>query len=239
MPIDRELLRNQAEGQINDLLSTRSTEIGRSLAQTRGQIEAKRPILNKVSPFASALTGGGPVPEAGIATSLTANKLGQQLDQKFAQQRFGMESDRLNLIYQNALRRVGSATTNRAEAEQFARQEVQNQIRRDFQAGEAGKDRASKERQLGISEGFNNQSVMMQQQMQDQASGDIYQQAMMRSLFGLGGAVGTGYALNKYYGNKPVSTNTGIFNPAPSQTDLPYGPSPNWGVNPQRPTGGY
>lgn len=234
MPIDRELLRNKYEGEVDSLLKNRTSQIGQKLNGISANIESTRPkLFNQASSFASALTGGPVADGSGLSTT----RLQRAMNERVSTAKRTQNLDRMNLLYNNALRRATEAGASRQQAEQYAVEAARAQAQRDFTENENAKDQQSQIYKENISNVYGGQGLsQMQQSFAEQQASSAYQQALYRSLFGLAGSLGTSYALNRYGSNPTPGVPS---TPAASTTNLPYGPSQNWGFYPQRATGGY
>jgi hypothetical protein len=241
MPLDRELLKRQYEGQLDGLLAQRKNRVSDMLTRTQSALAAGRQrALGATSPVLSAY-GISPT-GAPSAIGLASSRLGGLLQKRAA----GIaHDDRLKTIgmgIDNATRRAEEASANRMSAEGFGRDMLNQRSQQAFAAGEAEKDRGAAMTKQGIAERYQDLGLDLEARAGDDAP-NMYQQAMLRSLFGLVG-VGTGYALAPYtnnllYGGRGTQAQTPPTVSAPGSTDLPYGPSVNWGYNPRQPSGGY
>ena len=203
MPLDLEAIRRQQEGNLDQFLANRPSELEAALGRTAGNVESSRNqfTTNTVNPLL-ARTGanlGINLGGAGAASNqMYQTRLGRALAETQAKQRLAGNQDRVSKIYENAFRRAKEANADDASAKEYAAQVAQDEARRQYQSSEF----ESKYQQSLRDESL--RDYYAQQGLGQQDSG--YEQALARAL---GGLAGTGLAAYGIYQmNKPGSTNS-------------------------------
>ena len=131
-------------------------------------------------------------------------KLNSEAARTLSRRSLGSNRDRLNVMYQTALKRAEMAGASQQEADAYARQLVMDEMDRSFQAGEQAADIESSRRRELVSDDYANRGIALQNQYMPDVN---YEGALYRSLFGLAGAGGTAYALTRKPAQSTLKTN--------------------------------
>ena len=120
----------------------------------------------------------------------------------------GSNRQRLNLIYETAKQRAEMSGADVKESEQFARQQILDEMERESLRKNQEEAIASAKRKEDIAEEFTQRGLGSQDQFQPSVD---YESALFRSLFGLGGSFGTALAYNKFGSPKQPSRQQGDY----------------------------
>lgn len=207
MPIDRNNIRNQYESEIKSLLKSRTSNIGKSLLSSQAtQNIGRNKFMELGNQFSSAL-GLKPVQ---AASSFYGNKLGENLNLNILGRMKDAGNSTGKMSYENLLRNSDFANQARVSAEDYSTQAGDNEKNRGFQALMADKQRQGLLDREAVAGGYAQQGINMQNQVADEMQSSMYQQALYRSLFGLGGAaagIATISAMRpSTYGSTPDAT---------------------------------
>lgn len=188
------------QNELDELLAGRREGIGASLASTRGQILTERPELSSFGGRAEGIASQYNIPQIqGVETGLNqGQRLNTQLDEILGEEGYNQQRGRINTSYNLALQRAQEAGLDRREAENFARQMMQDEMNRQQQAKMNEKQRqdAIKKQQIGNQASLRGEAI--EQQYQDNGEGD-YQAALYRILAGIPSQLLSYYALNKQF----------------------------------------
>lgn len=207
MPIDFKARIAQDEQALADLLEKRRAGITSEIDQTRSEIGSGRaqafgPVLQ------SRLAGLGVT--APVDPAPVTNRLSMGLDETLGNQKYWMQRERTNLAYNRALDRAQAAGLQRREAETFARQIMQDEIRRQNEGAMGEKQRQQSIRRQGIENAATARGEDLRlSQMSDGT--DEYQSAVMRILTGMPSQLLTFYGLSGGFGggSKNIDTTPG------------------------------
>lgn len=238
MPIDFKGRIAQDEQALADLLERRRTGISSGIDQTRSEIGAGRaqafgPELESRLQGAASQFGLSPsAVSAGMAQGAQVQGgLENSLEGILGNQKYGMQRERTNLAYNRALDRAQAAGLQRREAEKFARQIMQDEIRRQNEGAMGEKQRQQLIRRQGIENTFSRRGEDMKlSQMSDGT--DEYQSAVMRILTGMPSQLLTYYGLSGGFGG---GFGKEKVNPTQGQTNY----QPQYPKLDERPFGGY
>ena len=187
MPLDFREKIAQDEADLEALLVSRKAGIDANIAQSRAAIGKGRSNALGVT-FQSQLAGL-PISQGAIGAGM-ASAAGQQgrlentLEGTLGEQRFALDRERINMVYNRALDRAKMATSDRQSAEAYARQVMQDEIRRQTEAGANEKARQNKIRRADISNSAIARGAEFDAAGEDTGQGE-YQAALMRVLSGM------------------------------------------------------
>ena len=202
-----EALLNEREGQIPAVLGDIRGELGAARSQAFGQ-----DFQNKV----------GALGVSGVDTSGQEARLGSDLEDYLSNQGFQMKRNRMNLAFNRAQDRAMQAGLNRQDSEAFARQIMQDELRRQIQAQTGERER----KQAIIRQNIQNSAFQRESGLKLDSMAnplDEYNAAVMRMLAGTASQALTSYGLNKM-GQQPTTT--------PYQGRLPSNPTFSTNINP-------
>ena len=228
MPIDFAARTAQDEQALLDMLEKRRLGISGTIQERRNALEQGRNAA--FSGFQGKLGSIGQeygLPGLNADTSGVQRRLGTALDEQLSGQQFGMQRDRVNLAYNRALDRAQQAGLDRRSSEDFARQIMQDEIRRQQEATMNEKQRQQKIKQQEISNRAFAKGEDIQAQTDD-GSGE-YQAAMYRILSGLPTQLLSYYMLNRNFGSETNQVGTGTSSYQPQYPQLNERPSGNLG----------
>jgi len=191
------------ENALEQLLAKRKAGISSGIDTTRKEIEQDR--ANAFGPvLQSKLSSLGVTTP--VNTNTATSKLDMGLDEILGNQQYSQKRERFNLAYNRALDRAINAGMNRREAENFARQVQQDEIRRQNEA-----QMNEKQRQQAIrKQGMENSAFAREQDMRLSSMPDPmaeYEQAMIRIMTGMPIQLMTYYGLSGGFGG---GTQSGI-----------------------------
>lgn len=204
MPIDYKRRAEQEEQALEALLEKRRLGIGPAIDARKTQIEQERAQAFGGGSYLEGLGLSPSVAGAGITQGLEVQKkLGTQLEGVLGEQEYGLNRERVNLAYNRALDRAQQAGLDRRASEDFARQVMQDEVRRQHEATLGEKQRQQSIKQQDIANRASQREQELQQYPDPEAE---YQQAVIRILsglpiqlltyYGLSGGFGGGNAVN-------------------------------------------
>lgn len=192
--------RSKREKELLDYLSTDlpAQELG-SLDAARGAAGRVRGrVLDVDLPGIAERVGGrfnlpnvGPTPVPGQMRRDLERKTDEQLLQRQRTDQVRQRNLKFEAVFNNLIERGADVNS----ASEFARQLVMDEESRGFRADEANKQREGAIRQSGIAEEYANKGLAAEQDYAN--SGNAVQQAMLRSLLGLGGSLVAGSLLSR------------------------------------------
>lgn len=190
MPVDFKTQKNAIQGQINDLLADRKSSIPIEFENTEKNLETGRmDFLSRLGQQA-----GPNAPSFNASIDTTSDRLGLAASKQLAESRFSADRERLNNIYDNALRMALEAGKDTQSAMAFARQVQADEEARKFEAERMAKQRTGKVKQSNMADLYSGRGADLTAMY---GSGNDLNSAMLRVLFGLGTSVATAYGMNK------------------------------------------
>ena len=200
---------SQDELALEELLAKRKQGIGGIVDQTRQGIEGAR-----TEAFGPVLQGklAGLGVTGSVDTSFQTDKLGRGLDEVLGNQKYGMQRERVNLSYNKALNAALDAGKSRREAEAFATQFMQDEIRRQNEGSLAEKRREQLKRKSDLENTARAKGQEMELSGMDDGMAE-YQQAVIRILSGMPSQLLSMYALNGGFGGgntTPMNPGTNV-----------------------------
>ena len=144
------------------------------------------------------------------AENIAKRNLVSESERSFAQRLRAEDISRLDKIFQNATRRAEQSGLSVQQTNEYARQQVMDEIQRQFAAEEAQKNRGSTERINEIQNQLTDKDEQLQNKLQNDQLDSEYQQAMNRALFGIGTSLATFGGIKAYqsYKNQPTQPST-------------------------------
>lgn len=197
-------------------------ESGQLAGNARTSIEAGRNKFfgNTVNPTLQGIGQNLGVNFTGNGGRIQNSRLGNELDRTLSQSSFNSSRDAIDKMYATALSRATQAGLTYDQSQAYARQMANDELKRSFQSEQKGKDIQAGLAQQDMNESYAKQGIAIQNQAQPKMD---YESALTRSLFGLGGALGTGYLLNRTPKTQPQMP---AYNPSTQNQNL-YNERPN------------
>ena len=187
---------------------------------TSGVIDARRKqIVGSRLPISGGIESNFNLPSGALSSGIATNRLDDALEGTLSEQRMGLDKERVNVAYNRALQRAQDANLDRRSSEDFARQIMNDEIRRQQESTMNEKARQQKIRQQGIASDAMARGEALQQFPDPQAE---YQSAMVRILSGLPIQLLTYYGLSGGFGKDTTQPDTRVntFNPTVSKPEL-------------------
>lgn len=199
MPVDFKTQKNAIQDQIQNVLNERKANIPVQFEQTGKNLETGR------MDFLSRLGGqvGSAAPSFNASIGTASDRLGLAADKQLAEGKFGADRERLNKIYENALRMALESGKDIQSATAFARQIQADEEARKFEAERMASQRTEKVKQSNLADTYSRRGADLQASY---SNGNDLNSAMLRVLFGLGTSVATAYTMNKM-GKVPTAGN--------------------------------
>lgn len=220
MPIDFKANVADQERLLEEMLARRRAEIPTKTGQIRADIEGGRE--KAFEGFQGSLGRFGVDSNVDIGTQ--KQRLGTGLDEMLGNQQFGMQRDRINLAYNQAMDKALDAGVNKREAENFARTIMQDEMRRQQEGamGERQRKQAVTQQKIQTSaqeRDFEAQLAALPNPM------DEYNAAVLRMMTGVPSQLLTFYGLNKLGGTPevPGSGQTNFIPPTQRLNERPFG----------------
>src|SRR3990167_4602104 len=175
MPIDFKKKIADDESALDALLEKRRLGAGGIIDERRKAIQGSRLPLD----FGGVASNFNITP---TASPDVTRKLDLNLDDTLSEQKMGLDKERVNFAYNRALQRAQDANLDRRSAEDFARQIMQDEIRRQQEGAMNEKRRQQSIRQQEIANAAHARGESLQDYPNPQAE---YEQAMTRILVGM------------------------------------------------------
>ena len=206
-----DLLSRYEEGRksIADVLARQKEDIPASLDRAKSMVEGERGSFfrNKLNPIIESVSGklGRSPTMAPEARGLAEGRLGRTLDRGLATRRRGMANQGVSQGFEQAFNEAVHAGLNEQSAREYAFKVSEQGKEQEVYSGMAESARtAASEREDILDRNAASMKGIDQDSYQPFSASDL----VMAQLLGLGTAVGTGYALNKYGGRKSTPSST-------------------------------
>jgi hypothetical protein len=228
MPIDYQSIYDQKKKGVTDYLATQPDTISSAYNPIYGILNRSQNDLisgykdtlggyaneynmnpNRVNDYVSAYL------KPKMARSAVENK--QTIDQA----KFNAINQNYNLVFNHAMDQLQNSGVDAATAQQQARQIADQWLEEQFQAGQMETARTKRSKMSDIAAQYENTASILGTKTQNKMDSDAIQQAMYRSLIGLGGTAATGYALGAFgdpFWTKSAGSGSTFTNPMPNST---------------------
>lgn len=205
MPIDRKSIEQQRKKELQDYLSSYPSGVSNEFQSVQNILNRPQDDLlgeykNKISQYGGQYSFD-PRRADILSQSLMAPKLAQQKAQStqtLDRAKYAAVQGNYNRIYNYAVDNLLNQGLSVAEAEARARQVADDWRTQQFQSEQAQTAREQQTKKSDIANQYQNSATMLQNQTQNSMLSDEIQQAFYRQMLGLGGTIGTGYALGAF-----------------------------------------
>lgn len=233
--IDYKDLVNQKQKALDEFLASRKSGIDTSIGNIQSNIEADR-NQNLGDAFSADLgnlaqgynLGQGAVTSGQIGAQNQSQRLGVNLQANLGQKKYGLNQERINLIFNSALDQAENAGMERQQAEAFARDFVSQEIARQTQgqANETARQQAIK--QQSIKNSYGDSAMNLENSFQPDSG---LNNALISVLTGMPVQIASSYYFNNKLKNMPQASLT----PTPSAPTAGVG---GYGYPPENPYSG-